>query len=180
MWLSLPNGKVDEMANGLETLSEAARWRLLVDAAKQAAETAGYKLSRIPGRGLSNIWNLTKDGKTHDFNVTSINASTIEGKRESISIDQIASIQKRTVSMGKTALAIAFPVVVAAVVVLAVCSLRGNPSSMSRASGHSGRVAQPVTPLLQPLPSPPQNSQLQRCDGPSGESDSAHVRRCAT
>ncbi len=123
---------------------------------------------------------LTKDGKTHDFNVTSINASTIEGKRESISIDQIASIQKRTVSMGKTALAIAFPVVVAAVVVLAVCSLRGNPSSMSRASGHSGRVAQPVTPLLQPLPSPPQNSQLQRCDGPSGESDSAHVRRCAT
>src|SRR3954466_243062 len=52
------------MANRLETLSEAARWRLLVDAAKQAAEAADYQLSRVPGRGLSNIWNLTKDGKT--------------------------------------------------------------------------------------------------------------------
>jgi len=35
-----------------------------VDAAKQGAVDEGYELRRIPGRGLSNIWNLQKGGKT--------------------------------------------------------------------------------------------------------------------
>jgi hypothetical protein len=129
----------------------------------------------------------TMDGRTHDFNVTSFSASTIEGRHESISIDQIAFIQKRILSVEKTALAIALPVVVAAVVVVAVCSVRGYHSSAGRASGHSARSAQPLPPPQLLLPTPPQNSQLQRCDGPSGESksqddggESAHVRRCAT
>ncbi len=52
------------MAGLLAGLSEAARWRLLVDAAKQAAGKAGYKLTRVPGRGLSNIWSMEKGGKT--------------------------------------------------------------------------------------------------------------------
>lgn len=52
------------MKNHLESLSETARWRLLVDAAKQAAEAEGYTLARIPGRGLSNVWNMEKSGKT--------------------------------------------------------------------------------------------------------------------
>ena len=51
------------MSNLLEGLSEAARWRLLVAAAKGAAEAQGYKLTRVPGRGLSNIWNMGKDGR---------------------------------------------------------------------------------------------------------------------
>jgi hypothetical protein len=50
------------MANLLTPLGEAQRWNLMVDAAKRAAEGAGYKLTRIPGRGLSNIWSFKKDG----------------------------------------------------------------------------------------------------------------------
>jgi hypothetical protein len=128
---------------------------------------------------------LTKDGRTHDFNVTSISASTIEGRHESISIDQIALIQKRQLSVEKTAMAVGLAVVVAAAVV-AVCSVGGCRSSAGRASGRSARFAQPLPPPLL-LPAPPQNSQLRRCDGPSGESksqgdggESANMRRCAT
>ena len=52
------------MANLLNGLSETVKWRLLVDAAKKAVEAQGYSLARVPGRGLSNIWNITKGGKT--------------------------------------------------------------------------------------------------------------------
>lgn len=130
---------------------------------------------------------LTEDGKTHYFNVTSINASTIEGRNESISIDQIASIQKPKLSVGKTALAVGLTVVAAAaLVVVSVYSVGAYRSSGSRASRRSARLDQPV-PLLLPHPTPPQNSEIQSCDGPSGESkgqkdsgETAHVRRCAT
>jgi hypothetical protein len=44
-------------------MPEKQRWRLLVDAAKRGAVEAGYSLSRVPGRGLSNIWNVEKSGK---------------------------------------------------------------------------------------------------------------------
>ena len=53
------------MVNRLDGLTEATKWRLLVDAAKQAAEEQGYALKRVPGRGLSNIWSMEKDGKKH-------------------------------------------------------------------------------------------------------------------
>lgn len=52
------------MANLLENLSETVRWHLLVNAAKKAADAQGYSMERVPGRGLSNIWNVTKDGET--------------------------------------------------------------------------------------------------------------------
>ena len=52
------------MANLLENLSETVRWHLLVNAAKKAADAEGYSMERVPGRGLSNIWNVTKDGET--------------------------------------------------------------------------------------------------------------------
>jgi hypothetical protein len=131
---------------------------------------------------------LTKDGRTHDFNVTSVSASTIEGRHESISIDQIAFIQKRKLSVEKTALAVGLTVVVAAVVVVvAVCSVGGFRSSAGRASGRSARFSKPLPPQPLLLPTPPQNNQLQRCNGPSNESksqedggESADVRRCAT
>jgi hypothetical protein len=131
---------------------------------------------------------LTKDGRTHDFSVTSISASTIEGRHESISIDQIAIIQRRKLSVEKTVLAVGLTVVVAAaVIVVAVCSVGGYRSPAGRASGRSARFAQPHPPPQLLLPTPPQNSQLQRCDGPGGESksqedggESAHARRCAT
>lgn len=43
---------------------ETVRWRLLVNAAKQAVEEQGYTLAKMPGRGLSNIWKITKGGKS--------------------------------------------------------------------------------------------------------------------
>ena len=52
------------MSNGFNSLSQSAAWRVLVEAAKQGATDSGYKLSRVPGRGLSNVWNLQKGGKT--------------------------------------------------------------------------------------------------------------------
>ncbi len=50
--------------NELDKLeSESAKWHLMVDAAKQGAERAGFKLYRLPGRGLSNVWSLEKAGQ---------------------------------------------------------------------------------------------------------------------
>jgi hypothetical protein len=64
---NLING-CNEMANVSKNLfnqlTDSGRWHLLVDAAKRGAEDAGYALSRMPGRGLSNIWNIEKNGKT--------------------------------------------------------------------------------------------------------------------
>ncbi|WP_022976814.1 hypothetical protein [Nevskia ramosa] len=51
------------MSTHFNELSESVRWRLMVEAAKTAAGQQGYKLSRVPGRGLSNVWNIEKDGK---------------------------------------------------------------------------------------------------------------------
>ena len=55
------------MSNQLEGLSETIRWRLLVDAAKKALQAQGYSMQRVPGRGLSNIWTLTKGGETKPY-----------------------------------------------------------------------------------------------------------------
>lgn len=57
------------MANQSSEQNGAIRWKTLVEAAKKAAIAQGYALERLPGRGLSNIWQLTKGGKTK---VTSI------------------------------------------------------------------------------------------------------------
>jgi hypothetical protein len=124
---------------------------------------------------------LTKDGRTHDFNVTSTSASTIEGRYESISIDQIDFIQTRKLSVEKTALAVGLAVVVAAAVVV-VCSVGGCRSSAPRASGRSGRSGRFAQPLPQPLllPTPPPNSLRQRCDSEGDDGESPHVQRCAT
>jgi hypothetical protein len=50
------------MSNHLDTMSASGRWQLMVEAAKRGAAEQGYKMRRMPGRGLSNIWNLDKDG----------------------------------------------------------------------------------------------------------------------
>lgn len=52
------------MTNLLSELSESVRWRLMVDAAKKGMAGQGYSLARVPGRGLSNIWTVSKDGKS--------------------------------------------------------------------------------------------------------------------
>ena len=52
------------MEKTLVELSESERWRLMVDAAKAGMAAQGYSLARVPGRGMSNVWNVTKDGET--------------------------------------------------------------------------------------------------------------------
>lgn len=52
------------MVKPLENLADGQRRRFLVEAAKRGAHDAGYHLSRVPGRGLSNVWNIEKDGRT--------------------------------------------------------------------------------------------------------------------
>jgi hypothetical protein len=50
------------MTYGFGELSEGAKWRLMVDAAKRGAVDGGYEMTRLPGRGLSNVWELRKNG----------------------------------------------------------------------------------------------------------------------
>lgn len=45
---------------------------------------------------------VTTDNKTHEFEVTGINAGIIEGKTESVPIDQVTAVEKRQFSQGKT------------------------------------------------------------------------------
>lgn len=52
------------MTNTFDGMSETVRWRLMVDAAKKGVVAQGYSLARVPGRGLSNIWNVTRNGTT--------------------------------------------------------------------------------------------------------------------
>jgi hypothetical protein len=46
---------------------------------------------------------VTTDDKSHRFAITGINAGLIEGKTDSVPIDQVATLQKRKFSAGKTA-----------------------------------------------------------------------------
>lgn len=52
------------MTNRLKEMGETASWRLLVSAAIEGAKRNGYALKRQPGRGLSNTWEVAKDGET--------------------------------------------------------------------------------------------------------------------
>lgn len=45
-------------------MGESAAWHLMVSAALEGARQQGYSLKRQPGRGLSNTYEMTKDGKT--------------------------------------------------------------------------------------------------------------------
>ncbi len=46
----------------------------------------------------------TKDRQTYEFEITSLSATNIDGKHQSIPIDQIVSIEKREVNTKKTLL----------------------------------------------------------------------------
>jgi hypothetical protein len=50
------------VANRLKEKGETASWRLMVGAALEGAKAAGYSMKRLPGRGLSNTYEMTKDG----------------------------------------------------------------------------------------------------------------------
>jgi hypothetical protein len=116
---------------------------------------------------------LTKDGRTHDFSVKSVSAATIDGPHESISIDQVAVVQKRKLNVGKTMLAVGLSVVVvAAVVAIAVCSggRHGGWSGGHGSRGPAHYTQPPPPPSLPILQTPPQTPQLQACAGSGSES----------
>lgn len=119
----------------------------------------------------------TEDGRTHVFSVKSVSTSTIDAQNESISIDQVAFIEKRKLNVGETVLAVGLGVVVvAAVVVVAVCCVRNyrGGSGGHQSAGHASRghahYTQPLPPSLPQLQTPPQTPQPQTCDGPGSAS----------
>lgn len=48
---------------------ESDSWQFLVGAAKRAVEEQGYHPKKVPGRGLSNVWLLERDGKTQSASI---------------------------------------------------------------------------------------------------------------
>jgi hypothetical protein len=56
--------EVDQMPAQFQSLTQSERWYRLVEAAKRALRERGYDVVRMPGRGLSNMFKITKAGKT--------------------------------------------------------------------------------------------------------------------
>jgi hypothetical protein len=53
-----------KMANQFNKMSDQQTWSILVRAAKRALEVQGFALTRVPGRGRSNVWKIERQGKT--------------------------------------------------------------------------------------------------------------------
>jgi hypothetical protein len=51
------------MGTRLDTLTYGEFWRMLVEAGKRGAHETGYELTRVAGRGMSNVWVAEKNGK---------------------------------------------------------------------------------------------------------------------
>jgi hypothetical protein len=49
--------------------NDTSDWQVMVDAAKRGLEDQGYRLTRVPGRGLSNVWNVERNGKTQTASI---------------------------------------------------------------------------------------------------------------
>jgi hypothetical protein len=62
----------------------------------------------------------TTDGKTHRFAVTGFDAGIVNGKIDSVSIDQVRHVGKRTFSPGKTIALVAGMVIAGTVLGLVV------------------------------------------------------------
>jgi hypothetical protein len=57
------------MKDRLAGMTESAKWKLMVSAATRGAAGTGCTLERVKGRGLSNVWNVTRDGKTYKASI---------------------------------------------------------------------------------------------------------------
>ena len=53
----------------LKEMGETAAWHLMVGAALEGARKQGFAMKKQPGRGLSNVYELTKDGRTQIVSV---------------------------------------------------------------------------------------------------------------
>jgi len=79
---------------------------------------------------------LTSDGRAHEFNVVSVSASSIDGRHESIPMDQIASVQKREMNGELTAMTVGLTVVRVALSVVLVVGMRGFGDAAILGSSH--------------------------------------------
>jgi len=52
-----------------KTDTDTSEWQFLVDAAKRGLEGEGYSLTRVPGRGLSNVWTIERDGRAQSASI---------------------------------------------------------------------------------------------------------------
>ncbi len=48
---------------------EVSDWQVMVDAATRGLEEKGYQLTRMPGRGLSNVWSVARGGVTQKASI---------------------------------------------------------------------------------------------------------------
>ncbi|MCP1757811.1 hypothetical protein [Bradyrhizobium elkanii] len=90
------------MANVLEGLTETVKWHLMVEAAKRGLEANGYKFDREPGRGLSNVWTITKDGKSQKASVRTtrdrwIAFPPLDGGKKWKTLDEVDAVIVATV-----------------------------------------------------------------------------------
>jgi hypothetical protein len=44
-------------------------WQFMVDAATRGVEEQGYKLEKLPGRGLSNVWTIQRNGEAQSASI---------------------------------------------------------------------------------------------------------------
>src|SRR5437867_805678 len=52
------------MPNVFNQMPDQQTWSILVSAAKRGVEAEGFTLTRVPGRGRSNVWEIERQGKT--------------------------------------------------------------------------------------------------------------------
>jgi hypothetical protein len=67
----------------------------------------------------------TADGMTHRFEVKGVAGGVVEGRTESVRVDQIVSLEKRAVSVGKTLDLVVFGVLIAGLATLAAVAHSG-------------------------------------------------------
>lgn len=90
------------MRNLLKEMGQGAAWRLLVSAAKRGAVEHGLTLSRKPGRGLSNVWDVIENGRTFSVSIRTtrdryIAFPPLEGGRRWKTLDDVDKVLVATV-----------------------------------------------------------------------------------
>jgi len=99
------------MTNRLNQLGGGPAWRLMVAAARRGAEEAGYKLERLPGRGLSNVYAARKNGETRTFSIRTtrdryIAFPPLEGGTKWKTLDDVDSVLVATVDSAESPTAV--------------------------------------------------------------------------
>ena len=65
------------MKNLYKELTNSQAWQVSVGAATKALTETGYQLTKLPGRGRSNVYEATKDEKTIRISIRTTNQSCL-------------------------------------------------------------------------------------------------------